>query len=171
MTLVYIGLGSNVSPEANIPRALELLAKEVRLGALSTFYRTLPVGPAGQPSFVNGVAQVRTDLPPRPLKFEVLRGIEARLGRRRGPDKYAPRTIDLDILLYGDMIVKEPDLVLPDPDLRTRPFLAAALLELAPGLVSAAIGSPGEPLAEFSQRLKERFIHHYEESHNESQTH
>jgi 7,8-dihydro-6-hydroxymethylpterin-pyrophosphokinase len=105
------------------------------------------------------------------LKFEVLRRIEAALGRRRGPDKYAPRPIDLDLLLYGDSVVEEPDLVLPDPDLRTRPFLAAALQELAPGLIEPVAGFPGEPLAEFSRRLKERFIHHDEESHNESQTH
>ena len=166
MTVAYVGLGSNLSPEANIPRALESLAKGVRLDALSTFRRTAPVGPAGQPPFVNGVARIRTDLAPRPFKFEVLRGIEARLGRRRGADKYAPRPIDLDLLLYGDLVVSEPDLVLPDPELRTRPFLAAALLELAPGLVLPVAGSPGEPLAEFSQRLKERFIHHHE-----SQTH
>jgi 2-amino-4-hydroxy-6-hydroxymethyldihydropteridine diphosphokinase len=171
MTLAYIGLGSNVSPQANIPRALELLSQAVRLSALSTFYRTAPVGPSGQPPFVNGVAQVRTDLPPRPLKFEVLRRIEAALGRRRGPDKYAPRPIDLDVLLYGDLIVDEPDLVLPDPDLRTRPFLAAALLELAPAMVLPVAGSPGEPLAEFSRGLRERFIHRLEESHNESQAH
>jgi 2-amino-4-hydroxy-6-hydroxymethyldihydropteridine diphosphokinase len=162
---VYIGLGSNISPEANIARALELLSREVRLGALSTFYRTEPVGPAGQPPFVNGVAQVSTELPPRPLKFEVLRGIEDRMGRRRGPDRYAPRTIDLDVLLHGDMVVNEPGMVLPDPDLRTRPFLAAALLELAPGLVLPVSGWPGEPLADFSRRLQERFIRH------ESQTH
>ena len=165
MTAVYISLGSNIAPEANITRALELLAKAVRLSALSTFYRTVLVGPAGQPSFVNGVAEVRTDLGPRPLKFEVLRGIETALGRRRGPDKYAPRPIDLDLLLYGDLVVREPDLVLPDPDLRERLFLAAALRELAPGLAPPGAGSPGEALAEFSKRLKERFIRY------ESQTH
>ncbi|MCX5795294.1 MAG: 2-amino-4-hydroxy-6-hydroxymethyldihydropteridine diphosphokinase [Elusimicrobia bacterium] len=165
MTQAYIGLGSNMEPEASIPKALELLARQVRLEGLSTFRRTAPVGPAGQPEFVNGVARVSTDLPPRSLKFEVLRGIEAALGRRRGPDQYAPRTIDLDLLLYGDLVSDEPDLVLPDPDLRTRPFLAAALLELAPGLVKAVAGSPGEPMTDFSQRLKERFIQH------ESQTH
>ncbi|MDD5628879.1 MAG: 2-amino-4-hydroxy-6-hydroxymethyldihydropteridine diphosphokinase [Elusimicrobia bacterium] len=159
MTAAYISLGSNLSPEANIPKALELLAKKVRLHGLSTFYRTEPVGPAGQPLFVNGVAAVRTELAPRALKFQVLRGIEAELGRRRGPDRYAPRPIDLDILIYGDLAVDEPDLVLPDPDLRTRPFLAAALRELAPGLAPPPAGSPGEALPELSRSLKERFIH------------
>ena len=165
MTAVYVGIGSNLSPEANIPAALELLAQAVRLSALSTFYRTAPVGPAGQPAFINGVAEVHTDLPPRSLKFEVLRGIEAQLGRGRGPDKYAPRTIDLDILIYGDLAVREPDLVLPDPDLRERPFLAAALRELAPKLAPQSAGSAGEPLAAFSQKLKERFLRHESQAH------
>jgi 2-amino-4-hydroxy-6-hydroxymethyldihydropteridine diphosphokinase len=145
---------------------LERLAESVELTGISSFYRTAPVGPAGQPPFLNGVAQVRTDISPRALKFEVLRPIEAALGRRRGPDKYAPRPIDLDILLYGDLVVSEPDLVLPDPDLCERTFLAAALRELAPGLVPPISGTPGEPLAEFSRRIRERFIHHCEESHN-----
>jgi 2-amino-4-hydroxy-6-hydroxymethyldihydropteridine diphosphokinase len=152
MTTVYISLGSNVEPEANIPKALEQLAARVRLQGLSTFYRTEPVGPAGQPAFINGVAQVWTDLPPRALKSDILRPIEAALGRERGPDRYAPRPIDLDLLVYGDMP--------PDPDLRTRPFLAAALADLAPSLAPAVDGSPGEPLLDFSSRLKERFLSH-----------
>lgn len=165
---VYIGLGSNIEPESNIPRALELLARGLRLTALSTFYRTEPVGPPGQPFFFNGVACGLTSRPPRPLKFEFLRAIEAQLGRQReAGGKYLPRSIDLDILVYGDLAVREPDLVIPDPDLDRRPFLAAALLELAPDLVLPGartplrLAQPGgmlEPLTEFSQRLRERFI-------------
>lgn len=160
MTTAYVSLGSNIEPEANIPRALELLAGKVRLGGLSTFYRTEPVGPEGQPPFINGVAQVATDLPPRALKFDVLRAIEAALGRQRGPDRYAPRPIDLDLLVYGDFNVDEPDLVLPDPDLTERPYLAAALADLDPELAPAFDGSPGVPLLDFSSRLKERFLSH-----------
>ncbi|MBI5242021.1 MAG: 2-amino-4-hydroxy-6-hydroxymethyldihydropteridine diphosphokinase [Elusimicrobia bacterium] len=160
MTTAYISLGSNVEPEANIPKALELLAAQVRLQGLSTFYRTEPVGPEGQPDFINGVAQVRTDLPPRALKFDVLRPIEAALGRQRGPDRYAPRPIDLDLLVCGDFAMDEPDLVLPDPALNERPFLAAALADLDPVLAPAVDGTPGEPLLDFSRRLKERFLTH-----------
>lgn len=160
MTAAYISLGSNVEPEANIPRALEQLSARARLQGLSTFYRTPPVGPAGQPAFINGVAQVATDLPPRALKFDVLRAIEAALGRQRGPDRYAPRPIDLDLLVYGDFNVDEPGLVLPDPDLAERPYLAAALAELGLDLTPAADGSPGEPLADLTRSLKERFLPH-----------
>ena len=162
---VFIGVGSNIAPEANIPLALERLAKSLSLRAVSTFYRTAPVGPAGQPPFVNGVVEALSELPPRKLKFHVLRPIEASLGRRRsGADKYAPRTIDLDLLLYGDAVLSQRGLTLPDPDIRERPFLAAGLLELEPGLVlpdgtplRPAPGAAMEPLADFSRLLKERW--------------
>lgn len=165
----YIGIGSNVGPEENVPRAVAALAVELRLSGLSTFYRTAPVGPAGQPAFVNGVARVRTELSPRDLKHRVLRGIEERLGRVRGKDRFLPRTIDLDLLLCGGAVVREEGLTLPDPGLRERPFLAAALLELAPGLRLPDDGTPLEslvgpgarealePLPEFTKRLKDRF--------------
>ncbi|MFA6030250.1 MAG: 2-amino-4-hydroxy-6-hydroxymethyldihydropteridine diphosphokinase [Elusimicrobiota bacterium] len=168
-TEAFIGIGSNVGPEENIPRAVAALAVELRLTGLSTFYRTAPVGPAGQPAFVNGVARVRTELSPRDLKSRVLRGIETRLGRVRDEDRYRPRPIDLDLLLCGDEVVREEGLSLPDPDLRERPYLAAALLELSPDLrlpddgkaLARLIGERErevlEPLPEFSKRLKDRF--------------
>src|SRR3989339_784274 len=90
-TQVYVGVGSNIEPEANIERALGLLARRTVLTGLSTFYRTAPVGPAGQPAFVNGVAGLRANLPARELKFSVLRGIEADLGRKHSAaNKYLP---------------------------------------------------------------------------------
>jgi 2-amino-4-hydroxy-6-hydroxymethyldihydropteridine diphosphokinase len=131
---VFIGVGSNIEPEENVRRALGLLAREVHVRAISTFYRTPAIGEPGGPPFLDGVVEVSTALPPRALKLEVLRRIEAQLGRRRGADRNAPRTIDLDLLLYGDR-VDERDPVLPDPDIATRSFLALALFELAPGLV------------------------------------
>jgi 2-amino-4-hydroxy-6-hydroxymethyldihydropteridine diphosphokinase len=163
---VYVGVGSNIDPERHIVEALVRLRQRVRVTATSTFYWTAAVGPAGQPRFLNGIWPVATDLPARELKLEVLRGIEAKLGRTRTADKYAPRTIDLDIVLYGDEVIDEPDLRVPDPDIRKRAFIAVPLLELAPNLVLPDTGDELASLAivqerrgldaagEFSERLR-----------------
>jgi len=140
----FIAVGSNIAPERNVEAALELLMQHVRVVASSTFYRTAPLDRSEQASFLNGVWRVATLMTPRALKFDVLRQIEAELGRVRMADKYAPRTIDLDLVLYGDAVVDESDLRLPDPDIRTRPFIAAPLLELAPDL---RLPDTGEALA------------------------
>ena len=145
----YVAVGSNIEPERNIPRALQFLAEKATIDAVSTFYRTAPVGPSRQPPFLNGVCAVTTELSAQQLKFDVLRGIEDALGRVRTEDKYAPRTIDLDIALFGDLVVDTPNLHIPDPDILTRPFLAAPLLELAPHL---KLPSTGEALRDIVQR-------------------
>ena len=132
---VYISVGSNIEPEKNIPKALEKLKKYVRVVATSTFFRTMPIGRPEQGFFLNGVWLIETDKSPRELKFGVLRSIEAELGRIRTQDKYAARTIDLDIALYGDEVINEPELVIPDPDIQKRRFIAIPLLELNPSLV------------------------------------
>jgi len=141
----YLAVGSNIEPERNILEALERLRQQVSVTGISTFYRTEPLGRPQQPDFLNGVWRIRTSVEPRELKFEVLRPIERALGRVRTADKYAARTIDLDILLYGRAVIDEPGLVIPDPGLRGRPFLALALLELAPRLV---LPDTGEALRE-----------------------
>jgi 2-amino-4-hydroxy-6-hydroxymethyldihydropteridine diphosphokinase len=130
----FIAVGSNIEPMRNVPAALELLLEAVRVTTVSTMYRTAPLGRPEQPPFVNGVWRIETTLGARELKFTVLRGIEARLGRVRTDDAYAARPIDLDIAVFGEAVIDEPDLVVPDPDIRQRPFLAVPLLELAPGL-------------------------------------
>lgn len=134
MALVYIGVGSNIDPETNIPRALQLIKQHVRLTAVSTFYCTDPIGSPHSPIFYDGVVSVETDIPPRDLKFNILRRIETDLGRHRTGDKNAPRPIDLDILLYGNEIINDPDLTIPDPEISHRPFLYHPLLELDPNL-------------------------------------
>jgi len=168
MALAFIAVGSNIDPEDNIPRALDLLLRAVCVTGISTFYRTPALGSEGQPPFYNGVIASETELPPRTVKFEVLREIEERLGRRRGEDRYAPRAIDLDLILYDDLIVEEADLILPDPEIAQRAFLAAPLCELAPelalpgdrpvcALASELASQPMEPLPEFTERLRERY--------------
>jgi len=147
MPTVYIGVGSNIDPETNIPAAIKLLAGRVKVRALSTFYATAPMCCRDSSYFINGVIAVETDIPPRELKHFVLREIEDSLGRVRTADKFAPRTIDLDIIVYGDRVIAEPGLTIPDPDVFTRAFMAAPLAELAPDLVMPGSGKRVDEIA------------------------
>lgn len=134
MTRAYVGLGSNVDPETNIRVAVRLLAERVYVVALSTFYRTESV-PSGAPAFINGALALETHRQALALKREVLRYVEERLGRKRTPDKNAPRTIDCDLLVYGDEVTHDPELVLPSSDIEEHPFVSIPLIEIAPDLV------------------------------------
>jgi dihydroneopterin aldolase/2-amino-4-hydroxy-6-hydroxymethyldihydropteridine diphosphokinase len=134
MNDIFISVGSNIDADINIPEALRRLQTFVDVCATSTFYRTEDVDRPASPMFSNGVWQIVTKLKPLELKYEVLRRVESKLGRVRTLDPSAPRTIDLDLVLYGNRVVHEPDLILPDPKIRTRPFIAVPLLELAPHL-------------------------------------
>lgn len=154
---VFITLGSNIEPEKNLPLAVKLLAERVSLVRVSPVYRTAPVGSTGQPEtgqadFLNAAAEVETNLPPYNLKFTALRDIEARLGRVRGEDKFAARTIDLDLALYGSLILDDPQggLTLPDPDILTRAHIALPLADLDPDFVHPV---SGETLAQIAARL------------------
>jgi 2-amino-4-hydroxy-6-hydroxymethyldihydropteridine diphosphokinase len=131
----FIGVGSNIEPELNITDALARLSKYVDIKGISSFYKTAPLLRENQDDYLNGVWQISTSMSPRELKFGVLRTIEKKLHRNRESDKYAPRTIDLDILLYGEMVVYEDNLTIPDPDIYKRSFLAFPLSELNPNLV------------------------------------
>ncbi len=133
----FIAMGSNIDPAENFEKALALLEKAVRIRAVSTVYRTAPIGENGaerknESFFFNCVVMIETDLPPIDLKYRVLRKIEDRLGRVRGGDRYASRTIDLDLILYGDAVMQGGSLALPDPLIEKRPILAVPLAEVAP---------------------------------------
>ena len=134
MNRVFVAVGSNVDPEVNVHAAICALAAHMPIVAISTVYRSEPEGRPGQPWFYNCVVEVRTEMSPQDLKFHLLRRIEADLGRLRTADKYAPRTVDLDLLLYGELVLDTGDLVLPDPGIAHRPFLTVPLSELAPTL-------------------------------------
>ncbi|HUJ16986.1 MAG TPA: 2-amino-4-hydroxy-6-hydroxymethyldihydropteridine diphosphokinase [Nitrospirota bacterium] len=171
MARAFISIGSNIDPETNVRSAILGLASTERVTAISTVYRTEPVGPPGQPWFYNCVVEIETDLAPRELKFRLLRSIESELGRTRGSDKFAARTIDLDLLLWDGLVMTTPDLVLPDPDIPLRPFLAIPIRELAPGLVlpgsglhireAAAALSPNAmtPLEAYTEELRKELLH------------
>ena len=151
MTTAFVGIGSNLGePESQIAAALEQLAAEdgIELVAVSTLRETEPVGYLDQPSFLNGAAQLETALPPREL-LERLLEIESRLGRVRGAGpRFGPRTIDLDLLLYGDETIDEPGLTVPHPRLWERRFVLEPLAELAPGLDIPGLGPVQALLAE-----------------------
>ena len=133
----YIGLGANLGDrEATIRRALELLAArpEIDVLAVSQLRETEPWGYADQPAFLNGAAVLETDLGPQEL-LDALLEIECELGRSRAGPLYGPRTIDLDLLLYGEDEVDEPGLAVPHPRLHERAFALEPLVELDPELV------------------------------------
>jgi 2-amino-4-hydroxy-6-hydroxymethyldihydropteridine diphosphokinase len=139
--IAFIGIGSNRGNPADACReAVRNLSAtpEVRLLRCSSLYRTEPVGPHDQSWFINAVAEIRTSLPPRSL-FEALKEIERRMGRTEGP-KWGPRLIDLDLLLYGQEVVSQGDLLIPHPELHRRRFVLVPLCELASYAIHPAFG-------------------------------
>ena len=131
-----MGLGSNLGDrEATLRQALDLLAREpgVELRRVSTFRETEPVGFLDQPRFLNAAAEVETELPATELLARLL-DVERRLGRVRGGPRFGPRTIDLDLLLYGEETIRERGLTVPHPRLHERRFALEPLAELDPDL-------------------------------------
>lgn len=144
---VAVMLGSNIDREHNLPAAVRLLAEAANVIGVSTVYETPAAGPHKQPSYFNAVVLLETDLTPAALKDELLAQVERRLGRRRTADKYAPRTIDLDIVLYddvaGDYIPADGrPRHIPDPDLLRYPHSAVPLAELLPAVEHPETGEP-----------------------------
>jgi len=137
----FIGLGSNLGErESMIRQALEAMSTlpDTELVRASSLYDTEPVGDAEQPNFLNAVAEIETDLPARQLLWNLLL-IEKRLGRER-TRRWGPRTIDLDLLLYGAETIEEDDLRVPHPELTRRAFVLVPLIELEPLLVHPGTG-------------------------------
>lgn len=144
MTRSFVGLGANLGdPRAQIERALDLLSAEngVEVVAVSALRETDPVGYEDQPRFLNGAVELRTSLDARRLLGRLLM-IERRLGRVRGDGpRFGPRTIDLDLLLYGDEVIDEYGLVIPHPRLHERRFVLEPLAELDPAIEIPGRGS------------------------------
>ena len=131
-TRVFIGLGANLGDrEATIRAALDALAGEdgIEVVAVSRLRDTEPVGVGPQPRFLNGVAEIETSLSPRDLLDRLL-ATERRFGRTRVPGEHGPRTLDLDLLLYGDETIDEPGLTVPHPRLHERAFVLEPLADL-----------------------------------------
>lgn len=132
--VAYIGLGANLGdPVRQVEEALSRLAaaEEVELVKSSRLYLTPPLGPPGQPWYVNAAAKIKTRLAPEEL-LRALIGIERQMGRERG-ERWGPRLIDLDILLYDGEVISGADLTVPHPEMHRRAFVLAPLAEIAPG--------------------------------------
>ena len=130
---VYICLGSNIEPEANLPAAVRLLGVAGRVTAASTVYETIPVGFADQANFLNAAVLFETPRELAEVLGVVVPGVEAALRRRRDPANLnGPRTIDLDVALFNDLAITHERRVIPDPDIVKYPFVAIPLAEIAP---------------------------------------
>ena len=143
----YVALGSNLGDkEANLRRALELLIERgVEIVKTSTFISTEPYGVTDQPTFLNGVCEVRTSLEPLAL-LHILLAIEQEMGRVR-LRHWGERNIDLDLLLYEDVVMDTPELKLPHPDMQNRDFVLLPLAEIAPELVHPILQKSIEELS------------------------
>jgi 2-amino-4-hydroxy-6-hydroxymethyldihydropteridine diphosphokinase len=147
--VAYIGLGSNLADPVSQIRAARLAIRnvpETRERAFSGLYGNPPMGPADQPDYVNAVMAVETRLDAESLLLELQR-IETGQGRVRAGDRWGARTLDLDLLLYGQQRIATPDLTVPHPGIAARPFVLYPLLEIAPDLTIPGLG-PARELAQ-----------------------
>ena len=148
MHIAFIGLGSNLGDsESKVRQGIAALAElpQTQLAAASSLYRSAALGHADQPDFVNAVAQLSTGLAPQALLAALL-AIEQRFGRERS-FRNAPRTLDLDLLLYDARSIDEPGLAVPHPRMHERAFVLAPLLEIAPACVIPGRGPAADWLA------------------------
>ncbi|MDH5507735.1 MAG: 2-amino-4-hydroxy-6-hydroxymethyldihydropteridine diphosphokinase [Anaerolineae bacterium] len=142
----YLSLGSNINPEHNLPEAIRLLAKYGQVQSASSAWKSAPVGAAG-PDFLNAALLFSSRFEFHPLRREVLRPIEAQLGRERGPDKNAPRPIDIDIMIFDNKI--------HDPEIWSQAHLALPLAEILPNLCHPESGQTIAAIADKLQGLGE----------------
>jgi len=147
---VYVAAGSNVAPERNLSRAVAALREQFAGIRFSPWYRNRAVGFEGE-DFINLVAGFDTTLPVREVLGR-LHAIETLCGRPREAPRWAPRSMDLDVLLYGDLVCDEPGLTLPRPDLTRRAYMLGPLAQLAPEVVHPTAHLPiGELWRRFDQ--------------------
>ncbi len=147
----FIGIGANLAdPGVNVRRAIHTLASliETRVVAVSSLYRSAPVGRLDQPDFVNAVVEIETALDPEAL-LDGLLSIEQQFGRKRST-RNAPRVIDLDLLIYADQLRESEHLTLPHPRMRERAFVLVPLVEIAADVRVGSLGTAAELLSAIS---------------------
>jgi 2-amino-4-hydroxy-6-hydroxymethyldihydropteridine diphosphokinase len=138
MSQVYVAIGSNVNPEVNIAKAAREIKRLFPDARFSSWYRNPAVGFEGD-DFINGVVGFTTDLPLRSV-IEHLHAVEGQCGRERNAPRWAPRAMDLDVLLFDNVVCSEPTMKLPRPDLLKRPYMLGPLAEIAPEVVHPTAG-------------------------------
>jgi 2-amino-4-hydroxy-6-hydroxymethyldihydropteridine diphosphokinase len=135
VNLAYLSLGSNIDPERNLPAAVTHLARFGHVRAVSSVWESAPVGLADQSNFLNAAVLLETELSAQALRGEAIAKIEQALGRVRTGNKNAPRTIDIDIVLFNHDVLQVGHRHIPDPELLERPFVAIPLAEIAPDYI------------------------------------
>ena len=177
MARAFVSVGSNIDPYNNVRNALRLLRRHARITGISTVYLTPAEDRPEQSAYYNCIVGVDTQLPALQFKSSVLRPIEDAMGRIRTEDKYAARPIDLDLIIYDDVVLDTEDLELPAPEIRTRPYVAIPLWELLPGLrlpgsdetiadIAGALPTGKmEPLEQYTRLLRKELL---EDEHTES---
>ena len=154
----YIGLGSNLGdPVSQVRSAFEALGglRDSGFAVCSSLYRSSPMGPSDQPDFVNAVVAVLTRLGPHDLMRELQR-IEDAHGRRRDTRHWGPRTLDLDLLVLGSLVVDEPDLHIPHPGIAERNFVLLPFAEIAPSVVVPGHGSVRRLLEKIGETFEDK---------------
>ena len=146
--LAYLSLGSNIDPERYLPAAVAQLAQFGRIRAVSAVWQTAPIGFTDQPDFLNAVVLLETPLSARALREQVIVQIEQNLNRVRTANKNAPRTIDIDIMLFNHDVLSMDQRRIPDPEVLERPFVAIPLAEIAPDYVHPQTGQTLEQIAD-----------------------
>ena len=151
LTTVYLSLGSNMGDrQQNLDLALKLLSQRMQVSKVSSVYDTEAVGPISQPRFLNLACEVKTRLAPEGL-LTMVKGLELKMGRKGRTGE--PRIIDVDILLYGDTVVKTADLEIPHPRMAERQFVLVPLAEIAPDAVHPVLK---KPIKELNKAIKEK---------------
>lgn len=152
---VLVAIGSNIDPETNIVKALKLLRDHGGIAAVSRWYRNRAVGGApDQPDYINGAVEWNVIGDPKKLRRQLHR-LEETIGRRRTGDRYAPRCIDLDLLLMGEQTISSPELTLPAPDILKRAFVTVPLADIAPDFRHPAWN--GRSLQDIAEELMQEF--------------
>jgi len=148
---VYLSLGSNLgNRQDHLDRALKLLSERMRLGKVSSIYDTEAVGPITQPRFLNLACEAFTHLTPEGL-LALAKGIELKMGRHSKTGE--PRVIDIDIILYGDLVIDTKDIVIPHPRMQERSFVLIPLAEIAPDVVHPVLK---KSMKELNKTIKEK---------------
>lgn len=158
LVTAYIGLGSNLAnPAEQLKAARTAIAQidGVQELAFSSLYHSPPMGPQDQPDYVNAVMAIATELPPIDL-LRALQGIENAQGRVRKAERWVARTLDLDVLIYGEQLINLPDLMVPHTGLAERAFVLYPLFELAPQLIVPGKGAIADLLADCPKNGLER---------------